>query len=89
MPLTIRALFPTPHPSAEAPPEWPATTVNPSDLILADVDGVVVVPANMLDEVLQAAAEGKEVDERCMTDILAGKGVKNSFEKHRGNTKKH
>lgn len=63
--------------------------MNPSDLILADADGVVVVPAERLEEVLQAAKEGKEVDERCMADILAGKGVKESFEKHRGNTKKH
>jgi regulator of RNase E activity RraA len=80
VPLTI---------SAVSSPDWPPVTVNPYDLVLADLDGVVVVPPAILDEVLQAAKEGKEVDEKCRMDLLQGKGVKETFAKHRGATKKH
>lgn len=50
---------------------------------------MVVVPSPIIGEVLQAAQEGKEVDEKCRKDIMDGKGVKETFAKWRGATKKH
>jgi regulator of RNase E activity RraA len=62
----------------------PAVTVNPGDILLADVDGVVCVPKQLEQEVLRLAAQGREVDARCLKDIQAGVGVAESFRRHRG-----
>jgi regulator of RNase E activity RraA len=62
----------------------PAVTVSPGDILLADEDGVVCVPKHLEQEVLRAAALGREVDARCLRDIQAGVGVAESFRRHRG-----
>lgn len=33
---------------------------------------------------MDLADKGREVDERCRQDLLQGKGVKETFKKHRG-----
>lgn len=63
---------------------FPATTVHPRDVVLADLDGVVVIRPEMLERVLELAKRGREVDERCMKNLKAGAGVKETFKKHRG-----
>jgi len=63
---------------------FPNITVSPGDMIVADEDGVVVVPTHLVAEVIDLASRNREIDERCMTDIKAGLGVKASFQKHRG-----
>lgn len=63
---------------------FPSLTVDPGDLVVADRDGVVVVPKEMADKVVELAGKGREVDDRCMEDIKAGLGVQVSFKKHRG-----
>lgn len=65
-------------------PSFPSMTVEPADLILADVDGVVVVPRSLVIQVIELAKKGREVDERCMKDLREGKGVTETFKKHRG-----
>jgi len=62
----------------------PAVTVNPDDLLLADVDGVVCVPRLLENDVLRVASQGRQVDARCLKDIRAGVGVAESFKRHRG-----
>lgn len=64
--------------------DFPAVVVNPGDYMVADEDGVVCVPAGMASEVVSLAEKGREVDLLCMEDIKAGKGVQDSFKKHRG-----
>ncbi len=59
-------------------------TVQPGDIIVADEDGVVCVPSNLVDATVEYAKKGREIDERCMEDIKAGKGVQASFKLHRG-----
>jgi regulator of RNase E activity RraA len=58
--------------------------IQPGDVILGDVDGVVCVPVGIVDEVIEKCRVGREIDEKCMADIRAGKGVAASFKLHRG-----
>ena len=64
---------------------WPDVEVNPGDWIVADQDGVVCVPKEMLVRVCEIAGKGRREDEKCREDIVAGKGVQASFDKWRGN----
>jgi len=59
-------------------------SVEPGDWMVADEDGVVCVPKEMVGKVLELAATGKEVDARCLADIQRGVGVQESFRRHRG-----
>lgn len=63
---------------------FPAVRVEPRDWIVADEDGVVCVPTEQADRVVELASKGREIDARCMEDIKAGKSVQESFKKHRG-----
>lgn len=64
--------------------DFPAVEVIPGDWMVADEDGVVCIPQGLAKEVIALARKGREVDERCMDDIKAGKGVQETFKKHRG-----
>lgn len=63
---------------------FPSLTVYPRDWIVADEDGVVCVPRLMEDKVIELAKTGRYIDNLCMKDIQAGKGVEASFSLHRG-----
>ncbi|KAG9316620.1 ribonuclease E inhibitor RraA/Dimethylmenaquinone methyltransferase [Chiua virens] len=76
-----------PQDNAEGPDSFPAVTVEPGDWIVADEDGVVCVPKDMVDKVVEVAGIGRDVDARVLEDIKAGKGVQASFKLHRGNPK--
>jgi len=71
------------HPQG-AEESFPPVTVHPGDYVIADVDGVVCVPQKDIREVVEIAKKGKEIDERCMKDIKAGKGIQVTFKTHRG-----
>ena len=47
------------------------------------IDGVVVVPPSVADEVIRLAEKGRREDEKCMLDIKAGMPVKEAFAKNR------
>lgn len=74
------------HPKdvGDGPDAFDPVTVTPGDWIVADEDGVVCVPVDMVDKVVELAKKGQETDAKCMADIKAGKGVQASFKKHRG-----
>ena len=63
---------------------FPSVTVNPGDYVVADKDGVVCVPREMWEVVVQKAKKGKEVDGKCLESIKNGEGVGASFKKWRG-----
>lgn len=69
---------------AQTDPSFPPTTVNPGDYILADIDGVVVVAPSLVDQVLELAAKGREVDGRVAADLKQGVSVAEAFKRHRG-----
>jgi regulator of RNase E activity RraA len=71
------------HPEG-AEDSFPAVTVHPGDYIVADVDGAVCIPKEDIQKVVEIARKGKEIDERCMKDIKAGKSVRATFKTHRG-----
>ncbi|RXW21288.1 hypothetical protein EST38_g4574 [Candolleomyces aberdarensis] len=82
IPLTIQPQYPE-H-LANSDSLFPAVTVNPGDWVLADEDGVVCVPKDLEEKVIELAQKGRAVDDLCMRDIKAGKGVQASFKLHRG-----
>ncbi|KAG7098835.1 hypothetical protein E1B28_000739 [Marasmius oreades] len=67
-----------------ASPQFPSVFVNPGDWIVGDEDGVVCVPKELETRVMELAAELVKIDDRCMGDIKAGKGIQASFQLHRG-----
>lgn len=71
------------HPQG-AEDNFPSMTVHPGDCIIADEDGVVCVPYEGIHKIVETARKGREVDERCMQDIRAGKGIQAAFKEHRG-----
>lgn len=64
--------------------EFPSATVRPGDWIVADEDGVICVPEELVLKVAESAAKGREVDGKCLEDIRAGKGVEATFKLYRG-----
>lgn len=64
-------------------PVYPSLTVNPGDLVLADVDGVVVIPPAHVEDVIRLALKGRTEDANCLKDIKNGVPVKEAFAKNR------
>lgn len=64
--------------------EWPPVEVRPGDWIVADDDGVVCIPLELMGKVKELCRVGREVDKRCKEDIEAGKGIEETFKKWRG-----
>ncbi len=58
-------------------------TVRPGDLVLADQDGVVIVPRENVEEVVRLAEKGRAEDECACEIFRAGMPVNKSFAKNR------
>lgn len=69
---------------SEGAGNFPPATIHPGDWIIADENGVVCIPDALREQVIELAMKGREIDCNCMKDIKAGKGVKASFQAHRG-----
>lgn len=63
---------------------FPPVTVHPGDVLVGDVDGVVSVPAGLVEQVVELASEGRRVDALCLRDLQAGATIKETFGRHRG-----
>jgi regulator of RNase E activity RraA len=57
--------------------------VNQGDLIVADNDGVAVVPASKIDEVITLANERARRESTVLKELLEGKSVRSVWDKHR------
>jgi regulator of RNase E activity RraA len=58
--------------------------VYPGDYIIADLDGVVCIPAKLAAQTVELAAKIVARDERCAEDIRSGRSVQETFKEHRG-----
>ncbi|MBV8818554.1 MAG: RraA family protein [Acidobacteriaceae bacterium] len=63
------------------PVECGEVVVNPGDFIFADFDGVVVVPKDSVEEVLQMAADKVRRENSSRKELMEGKYLKDVFEK--------
>jgi regulator of RNase E activity RraA len=57
--------------------------VNQGDLIVADNDGVAVVPVSKIDEVITLANERARRESTVLKELLEGKSVRSVWDKHR------
>lgn len=55
-----------------------------NDIAAADENGVVIIPRHMIDAVIAQAQTSEKVDQRCMSDIVAGRPIAETFKEHRG-----
>lgn len=67
--------------------QWPGVQVRPGDWVVADADGVVVIPLEQMERVKEICSVSRKVDASCKRDLLAGKGVAETFKLHRGDRK--
>lgn len=64
------------------PVECGGVTVNPGDLIVADFDGVVAIPAASVQEVVRLATEKVSRENSSRAELLNGKYLRDVFEKY-------
>lgn len=64
------------------PIECAGARVSPGDLIFADYDGVIAVPAEVLPNVIQIATEKVEKEDGSRTELLRGAYLKDVFAKY-------
>jgi regulator of RNase E activity RraA len=61
---------------------WPVV-VQTGDVIVADEDGVVRIPLDAIDRIVEYCEWRVDCDQKCMADIKAGKTIVETFAKHR------
>ena len=59
-----------------------ATVIRPGDFVFGDIDGVVVVPAALTVEILEAAENVYERESGMRAELRAGKSVKDAYAKY-------
>ncbi|ORX58063.1 RraA-like protein [Hesseltinella vesiculosa] len=64
--------------------EGSSVVIHPGDIMVADLDGVVCVPVDLVDQVVESCEKYTAIDNQCMEAIQLGHGVKESFDKYRG-----
>jgi len=77
VPLTLNPLGPPSDPPFEP------ITVNPGDIIMADVDGVIAIPSGMLKEAVDGAIKQRDTDLAIAKELRSGMSVAEAFKKWR------
>ncbi|KAL7316824.1 hypothetical protein PS15m_003265 [Mucor circinelloides] len=58
--------------------------VHPGDIIVADLDGIVAIPQDLVEQVIINCEKYVAIDDQCMEALKEGHGVKETFAKYRG-----
>lgn len=58
--------------------------IKPGDYLIADIDGVVLVPGNLVEKVLEVVPAIVAADAECAAAIKGGTSVQEAFKKFRG-----
>ena len=66
----------------DIPVECGGVTVTPGDLIVADFDGVVAIPAPVAHEVIRLATEKVTRENGSRAELMAGKYLRDVYEKY-------
>ena len=64
------------------PIECAGVRVSPGDLVFADYDGVIVVPAEVLPQVIQLATEKVEKENGSRSDLMGGAYLRDVYDKY-------
>lgn len=64
--------------------DHPAVTIHAGDYVVADADGVVVIPKDLLAKVEAQCKKATAIDDQCMTALKDGEGIAVTFKKYRG-----
>ena len=56
--------------------------INPGDYILGDIDGVICIPKNIIDEVIEEAEVVKNKEDIVRKELASGKNIRDLFEKY-------
>lgn len=83
VPITIHPVCDTFPSSTHLHAAFPRTIVNPYDIILGDEDGVVVIPSQMLTDVIGLCTKNVQIDKRCLEALQAGKTIAETFAEFR------
>lgn len=65
-------------------PNHPAVTIHAGDYIVADADGIVVIPKDMLAQVEAQCKKSTAIDDKCMAALKAGENLAATFKQFRG-----
>ncbi|KAF8937927.1 RraA-like protein [Dissophora ornata] len=65
-------------------PNHPAVRIHAGDYIVADADGVVVIPKDLLAQVEAQCKKSTAVDDQCMGALKSGESIVATFKKYRG-----
>lgn len=70
----------------QVPLDIDGTVVSPGDVAFSDsVNGVVVIPRDKVDAVLELLPQLTSADEKVKRDVQEGVSVREAFRRHRGN----
>ena len=56
---------------------------NPGDYVFGDIDGVICIPKEIIDDVINQAEEVKEKEDIVRGELSAGKNIRDLFEKYK------
>ena len=57
--------------------------INPGDYVFGDIGGVVCIPKEIIDDVINQAEEVKEKEDIVRGELSAGKNIRDLFEKYK------
>lgn len=67
--------------------EYQEAVVNPGDVIVGDLNGVVCIPADLVERCVELIQSQVEADEKIAEDLKKGRGFEEASKEHRAGVK--